>query len=146
MSDSINLLLNFISTASVAALAGLLSYAVGKGMKRYELELNIRREGVSMKQRLYAEFLAEANRQTLQSIDVKNVKADSFSVITCKLAEIELVSSPEVVDAAKEICSYVIDAHGKESDPRGNFFDLTQVFIQNARRELASEGKLLSRA
>lgn len=68
MPDVLTPLLSFLSTASVALLAGMLSYAAGKGMKRHEWDLNLRREKVELRRRLYAEFLAEANRLILQSI------------------------------------------------------------------------------
>ncbi|MDJ1158095.1 hypothetical protein QNA08_07595 [Chelatococcus sp. SYSU_G07232] len=111
MPDVVTPLLNFISTASVAIVAGVLSYTAGKGMKRHEWILNLRREKVAVRQRLYAEFLAEADRQVLQSMKEKSSEVTSFYEITRKFSEIELISSDAVSVAAKSICDHVIGSH-----------------------------------
>lgn len=92
MPDVVAPLLNFISTASVAVMAAALSYVAGKGIKRQEWDLNLRREKVAARQRLYAEFLAEADQQILQSMKEKISDTTSFYEITRKLFA---VSTPE---------------------------------------------------
>lgn len=141
MPDVIAPLLNFISTASVAVMAAALSYAAGKGMKRHEWDLNLRREKVAVRQRLYAEFLAEADRQILQSMKEKISDTTSFYEITRKFSEIELLSSSDVCVAAKSICDHVVGSHAAEEKAGANFYELKQAFIRNARKEIASYEK-----
>jgi hypothetical protein len=141
MTDVITPLLSFISTASVAVIAGVLSYAAGKGMKRHEWDLNLRREKVAVRQRLYAEFLAEADRQVLQSMKEKISDTTSFFEITRKFSEIELLSSSEVSAAAKSICDHVVGSHAVEERTGVNFYELKQAFIKNAKMEIANYEK-----
>ena len=129
MPDFIMPLLNFISTASVAILAAGLSYVAGKGMKRQEWDLAARREKVAVRQRLYAAFLAEADRQLLLSLEKKSSEATS--------SEIELLSPDAVTAAAKAICSEVLGSHGAEQQERSDFYALKQTFIREARAEIA---------
>jgi len=141
MPDMIAPLLSFISTASVAVIAGLLSYAAGKGMKKHEWDLNIRREKVTVRQRLYAEFLAEADRQVLQSMKEKISDATSFYEITRKFSEIELLSSDDVSTAAKSICDHVVGSHAVEEKTGASFYELKKGFIQSAKKEIANYEK-----
>ncbi|SUS06831.1 conserved hypothetical protein [uncultured Defluviicoccus sp.] len=138
MPDVIAPLLSFISTALVAVVAAVLSYAAGKGMKRHEWDLNIRREKVAIRQRLYAEFLAEANRLILQSIEEKSSTVTSFFKLTRKFSEIELISPDTVSAAAKSICDHVICSHAVQQKMETNFYELKQAFILQARQEIAS--------
>ena len=114
MPDVVAPLLNFVSTATVAVMAGAISYAAGKGMKGHEWDLNLLREKVALRQRLYAEFLAEADRQMLQSMKEKIGDKTFFYEITRKLSEIELLSSGDVCAAAKAICDHVVGSHAAE--------------------------------
>lgn len=137
MPDFIMPLLNFISTASVAILAAGLSYVAGRGMKRQEWDLAARREKVAVRQRLYADFLAEADRQLLLSLEKKSSAATSFHDLTRMFSEIELLSPDAVTAAAKAICSEVIGSHGAEQQERSDFYALKQTFIREARAEIA---------
>jgi hypothetical protein len=137
-------LFNLISTALVALLAGTLSYSAGKGMTSHEWKLNLRREKVAIRQRLYADFLAEADRQMLQSIDEKSSTATAFYEITRNFSEITLLASAPVAKAARAICDHIIHAHATESSPGTDFDQLKQGFIRDARSEIAAyeEGRL----
>lgn len=141
MQDIMPPLFSFISTALVALLAGGLSYAAGKGMKRHEWDLSLRREKVTVRQRLYAEFLAEADRLILESIQKKSDAATSFYEITRKFSEIELISSEPVCAAAKSICSNAISSHAADEKEEGIYFELKRLFVEQARKEIASYEK-----
>lgn len=138
MPEAIAPLLNFVSTGAVAILAAWLSYMAGKGMKRQEWDLALRREKVAARQRLYADFLVEADRQTLLSLEKKSSEPTAFHEITRIFAEIELLSPDGVTEAAKAICSEVIGSHGAEEKERGNFYELKQTFIREARVEISA--------
>lgn len=141
MPDAITPLLNFVSTGAVAILAAGLSYAAGKGMKRQEWDLALRREKVAVRQRLYAAFLAEADRQILLSLEKKSSAATAFHDVTRMFSEIELLSSDTVTAAARAMCNRVIGSHGAEEQERNDFYALKQAFIQHARAEIASYEK-----
>lgn len=138
MANFVAPLLNFASTAAVALVAATASYAVGRGAKRQEWELNIRREKIAVRERLYASFLAEANRQILLSLEQKSSDPLAFHDITAKLSEIELLSHESVCVAARAICDRVIDSHAIEPKSEANFYALKSAFIEAAREEFAS--------
>lgn len=141
MQDVMTPLLSFISTASVALLGGGLSYAAGKDMKKHEWDLNLRREKVTVRQRLFAEFLAEADRLILQSIQEKSGEVTSFYAVTQKFSEIELISSEPVCAAAKSICDNAISSHAVGEKTEVMYSELKKVFIEQARKEIADYEK-----
>lgn len=141
MQDVMTPLLNFVSTASVALLAGALSYTAGKGMKRHEWDLNLRREKVTVRQRLFAEFLAEADRLILQSIQGRSGEVTSFYEITRKFSEIELISSEPVCTAARSICDKAISSHTVGEKTEVMYSELKKVFIEQAKKEIAGYEK-----
>jgi hypothetical protein len=56
-----------------------------------------------------------------------------------EFARIEMIGSQPVVEAARQVCDYIIVAHSQnpESEQR-NYFVLKQAFISAVRKELAA--------
>lgn len=90
--------------------------------------------------RVYADFLAEADRYILLSIepDSKIMKAIDLREVMQKYSEIELVASDNVVTEAKSICDYVVGSQSSEPIPKANYYELQQAFIRAAKAELAT--------
>lgn len=127
-----------------AAVAGVISYVAGRGMKIYEWRLSLAKEDIAARRRLYAEFLAEADRLILQSMERKLTATSALKELTVKLSEISLLSTEPVLEAAKAICDYALSAHTAERATRDerNFYELKKNFIAAARNEIASyEGR-----
>lgn len=141
MPDLNSLLMSFIPTSLVALLAAVLSYAAGKGMKNHEWKLNLLREKVAIRQRVYVEFLAEAEGQILRSIDAKSDKATSFLELSRVFSGVQLISSDVVVAAASAIYEHIIQSHAASEKTKAGFYGLKQTFIYQARKEIAGYEK-----
>lgn len=138
MTDLSQSLFNFASTALVAVMAGGISYAAGKGMKKQEWHLALRREKIALRQRLYTEFLAETERLTLLSIDKKINDIAEFNSAVGKWAEIELVASAEVRESVKKLLDGIFGSHLKDAKSDGILYPLKAAFIECARIEITA--------
>ena len=62
---SMQLLAPIIASLGAALVAGIASYIAGRGMRSHEWKLGLVRERLLERQRLYAKFVAEADRNML---------------------------------------------------------------------------------
>jgi len=132
-------LISIVGTVIVAILAAVISYAAGRGMKNHEWRLDIVKEKISLRHRLYTEFLAEADRLVLQGLEAKTAKATAFHTLTARLSEIELIGSDAVVEAARDICGSALASHAVEdAEPKEVFYDVKKNFISAVRREISA--------
>ena len=130
-------LLAVVSTLLGAMVAGFISFIAGRGLKTHEWRLAMAREGVAVRQRLYAEFLNEAQALYLQSLDEKISRVGDVKGLTRSFEEICLLSNDSTVNTARLICDVVFDAHSVEPIEKLSFYDAKQAFIKEARAELA---------
>ncbi|WP_146606178.1 hypothetical protein [Mesorhizobium kowhaii] len=135
------ILASLISTGGtiiVAILAAAISYGVGRGMKTHEWRLGIVREKVSLRHRLYTEFLAEADRLVLQGLEAKTAQASAFHTLTARLSEVELIGSDSVVEAARGVCGSALASHAAaDAEPKDAFYDIKRNFVSAVRREIS---------
>ena len=125
--------LNFVSTAAVAVLAASLGWRA----KQSEWKRDISRQRIATKQRLYADFLAETNRLTLESMDQKSSEAAKFHQMTGIFAEIELLSEEPLVEAARAICASVVDSHTAKPRNTPIYDQMKAAFVKAARDEIS---------
>ncbi len=130
--DTATLLFDFLGTAAVAILAGLLGWWV----KRSEWKRDIFRQKVATRERLYADFLAETDRLILMGMDEKYSQAISFHQMSRFFSEIEFLSSSAVVEAARDICAHVFYVHEVNALQDGSYAGLKKAFIVAARHEI----------
>lgn len=132
-------LISVVGTGIVGIVAGWISFAAGRGLKNHEWRLAVVKENITLRHRLYSEFLAEANRLFLQGIDAKAAQASTFQTLTARFSEIELIGSDTVVRSAKDICDSALASHAAEDvEPKKAFYDVKQHFISAVRQEISA--------
>lgn len=135
--------ITIVGTLGVALVAGVISYLAGRSMKTHEWRLAQAREEHAAHKTLYAAFLAEAHRLAVQSTEKKVQSVAELDLLSQHLAEIKLVGTEPVVEAAQSVVSAVLDSHtGEESkvEPRA-FYLPADAFLIAARHELQSYRK-----
>ncbi|PKN19494.1 MAG: hypothetical protein CVU71_08300 [Deltaproteobacteria bacterium HGW-Deltaproteobacteria-6] len=121
-----------------AAIGGLITYFTNRDLKKKEWMLSVIREEINDRKRLYSEFLAEAYRITILSLQTKCGDLREFDILHRYFAQIELLASDDIVNAARTIVDLVIDRHSKECEKHDiSFVDLKKTFINLVKEELS---------
>lgn len=117
---------------------GFVSYLSNKSLKLREWQLSLIKEEVSIRKKIYSDFLGEANRLILYSLEEKFSSTRNLDVLAGCFSQIELVSTEQVIEQAKNIVSYIV-ACNTESMPKPNqdFYQLKEYFIESVKNELA---------
>ncbi len=133
-------IITITSTLGVAIVAGVISYLAGKGLKTHEWTLTLAKDEISARKLLYSSFLAEAQRLIIQSIEEKLNRVTELNKLQDCYAEITLLGSTDLVEAATRVFDCVLTAHSREENKFGsaNFHAIKQLFVQTARTELTS--------
>lgn len=132
-----------MGTLATASVAGFISYVAGRSMKSHEWRLMLTREKVQVRQRLYAEFLAEVDRLLLLSIQSKISDPAGFHDLIRRFSEIELLATDELTKVAKEITDYAMSSHlieQKADSQKPIFHSLRSKFILIAKSDLEVAG------
>lgn len=106
----------------------------------HEWRLQLARERILERQRLYARFVAEADRNLLTVAAGGAKSIDNVMPLFALQAEIWLLSGQNVQDAAKRVCDLALSANaaGKEDRVEGDSFLAKTTFVEAARAELAA--------
>jgi hypothetical protein len=133
-------LVTIAGTLSAALLAGVISYFAGRGMKTHEWRLALAKEELASRKSLYAAFLAEAQRLVIQASDKKFSDAATLNTLSGQYAEITLVGSAEVIEAAIHLFDSVILANVRDETAAEamEFHPRKEAFLKAARNELQS--------
>ena len=135
--SSVQLLVPIVASLGAALIAGVASYVAGRGMRSYEWKLGLVRERLLERQRLYAKFIAEADRNVLLIAGVGTKSIDNVMPLLALYAEISLLSTDAVQQRAKRVCDLAISANGVErSEQDGDHFAAKSAFVDAARSEL----------
>lgn len=138
----LNTALTILGTLIAAAVAGVISFLAGRSLKAQEWRLALAKENITIRRRLYADFLAEVDRLLLLSVDGKKIHGVSgLRDLTTKLAEISLLAPEAVISAARAVSDSVLTAHTIEGTENPDFHRLKQKFITEARKEMSSYEK-----
>lgn len=117
---------------------GLINYLSSRSVKNHEWRLSLAKDQVASRQKLYAEFLVEAQRLVLQAHEEKISSLYDLNALTSKFAEISLVAPDSVVEAARKLTDTAIASHvvppAKEV---ADFFKLRAAFISSVRQDIA---------
>ncbi|PKB13688.1 hypothetical protein B0I00_3129 [Novosphingobium kunmingense] len=127
-----------IATLGASAVAVVGSFYVGRGMRSQEWKLSLVRERLLERQRLYARFIAEADRNLLLLLSGKEAHVDNVMPVLALYAEISLLSTEAVLQGAKRVCDLAISANGQEPDPQSDHYGVRSAFVEAARSELAA--------
>ena len=119
------------------AIGGLITYFTNKDLKRKEWQFSVLREEINDRKRLYSEFLAEAYRLTLISMQTKYDDPKEFDILNRYLAQIELLATGKIVEEAKAIVDHVVVRHSESSEKQiRSFFDVKTSFVNEAKEDL----------
>ena len=93
---------------------GLITFATAHSLKSKEWKHELRQKGIAKREELYSAFLQEAANLLLKAIDSPTTKAVEFVHLGSLRANIRMISSPEVITAADNLFSYVINSRKKD--------------------------------
>jgi hypothetical protein len=126
-----------VASLSGALVAGWVSYIAGRRVRLHEWNLQLARERILERQRLYARFIAEADRNLLTVAAGGAKSVDNILPLFAFQAEIWLLSGPCVQKAATRMCDLAVSVNAAEevrSD--GDLFSAKKDFLAAARAEL----------
>ena len=137
-------LIAVLGTLGGALLVGVINYFSNRSVKNHEWRLAIARDQVSSRQKLYAEFLVEAQRLVVLGREEKISSLTGLNAMNSKFAEVCLVASQPVIEEAKKLADYALTSQSTPPAKEvANFFILKESFIAVARKDMA---KVLSDA
>lgn len=133
-----------LGTLSGALLVGLINYFSNRSVKNQEWRLALARDQVASRQKLYAEFLVEAQRLVVLAREDKISSLTDLNALNGKYAEVCLVAPRIVVEEAKKLADYAVTSHAVQPAKEvADFFALKERFIAVAREDMT---KVLSEA
>jgi len=122
-----------------ALVAGWVSYIAGRGVRLHEWKLQLARERILERQRLYARFIAEADRNLLTVAAGGAKSIDNVTPLFALQAEIWLLSGQSVQETSKRVCDLALSANAAGDDgPDADPFAAKTAFVEAARAELAA--------
>ena len=126
-----------LGTLSGGLLVGLINYFSNKSIKNHEWRLTLARDQVTTRQKIFAEFLVEAQRLVMQAREDKISSLTDLNTLNGKIAEICLVASTPVIEEAKKLADYAITSRSAQPAKEvANFFNLKESFIAAARQDM----------
>lgn len=134
--------------AILAALGGTLSggfvtYLSGRNLKDREWKLGLLRDRLRDREKLYADFLVNAQRLVMKAMESKIQNPTELDIMNNEFARIEMVAAESIVEAARKICNHILIRHSQDSDKdEKDFFELKQAFIESVRKEFSSLEKV----
>lgn len=133
-------LITVAGTLVAALVAGVVSYLAGRGMRTHEWRLALAREELTARKALYAAFLAEAHQLIIQASETKLSDVRELEVLNRQYAEITLVGSKPVIEAAMHIVDRVLMANVREETAAEalEYHPRKEAFLTAARNELRS--------
>jgi hypothetical protein len=127
-----------LGTLGGALLVGAINYFSNRNIKDHEWRLALARDQVAVRQKLYGEFLVEAQRLVVQSREERITSLSELNPMNGKFAEVCLVASEAVVQEAQKLADYALTSHSKQPAAEvANFFALKKSFIAAARKDMA---------
>ena len=131
-------LIAVLGTLFGALVGGLINYFSSRSVKNHEWKLALVRDQVASRQKLYAEFLVEAQRLVIQTHEEKISSLSDLNALNGKFAEVSLVAPDSVVEAAKKLTDAAITSHSAPPAKEvAAFFKLKTTFIAEARQDIA---------
>lgn len=131
-------LIAVLGTLGGVIVAGAINYFSNRSAKSHEWRLAVARDQIAVRQKLYAAFLVEAQRLTIQGREEKISLLSDLNEMNSKFAEVSLVASEEVIAEAKKLADYALTSQSKPSGKEArDFFSLKESFIRAAREDLS---------
>ena len=128
-----------IGTLFGVLVGGLINYFATRSVKNHEWRLALVRDSAAIRQKLYADFLVDAQRLVVQAREEKVSSLADLNPLNGKFAEISLLAPGGVIEAAKKLADYAITSHSAQPAKEvADFFKLRQEFIEAARKDIAT--------
>lgn len=127
-----------LGTLFGALVGGLINYFSSRSVKNHEWRLALAKDQVASRQKLYAEFLVEAQRLVVQAREEKITSLADLNALNGKFAEISLVAPDSVVEVAQKLADSAITSHSAQPAKEvADFSKLKTAFIAAARQDIA---------
>jgi hypothetical protein len=131
-------LIAVLGTLAGVTFGGLINYFANRSVKNHEWKLALAREQSAIRQKLYAEFLVEAQRLVAQAREETISSLADLNAMNGKFAEVSLIARDSVLEAAKKLADYAITSHSAQPAKEvAGFFRLKEAFIIAARQDIA---------
>jgi hypothetical protein len=131
-------LIAVLGTLFGTLVGGLINYCTTRSVKNHEWRLALARDQAAVRQKLYAEFLVEAQRLVVQAREDKVSSLSDLNPLNGKFAEVSLLAPEDVMGAAKKLANYAITSHSVQPAKEiADFFKLKEEFVSSARRDIA---------
>ena len=95
-------------------IGGLVNYFTHRSVKNHEWRLALARDDAARRQKLYSEFLVEAQKLVAQAREEKLTSLCDLNPIYGKLAEIRLVAGQTVIDHATMLAEYAVTSQSNQ--------------------------------
>ena len=126
-----------IIALSGVLVGGVVNFFATKQVKRQEWKLELAKNTISDRRKVYADFFVTSQKYILHSIDDKYSTASQFLEISTCLANVEITASDEVSSVAKRIYDYCLQSHEQDKkSAEHNFSTLRAEYILAVREEL----------
>ncbi|NIK08712.1 hypothetical protein FHY11_002222 [Xanthomonas arboricola] len=120
-------------------IGGLVNYLSTTRSKDREWRLNLTREKILARQKLYTEFMVAAQALSLEATRTKLSDTKVFDTLMSIYAQVELVGSEPVVATAKKLCGHVLDAHSIDTPKSERLLHHEKTdFIKAVRDEICT--------
>ncbi|UNB57094.1 hypothetical protein [Aeromonas hydrophila] len=127
-----------IFTVLGVILGGGVSYFTNTKVKQVEFRQSMIRYELENRRKLYSDFLAEANKLALISIENKSSSPTFLLDISRLLAEIELVGSKDIHKQARRILECIVNAHSKDAKNIEALLLIRAQFVELVKLEFNS--------
>ncbi|MCT8124682.1 hypothetical protein H1D31_01345 [Alishewanella sp. BS5-314] len=114
------------------------TYRANINAKLFEFSCQIKKSGKDERVKIFSEYLSEVNKSALYSLHDKNDYINRLQLAGAYLAQIELLSSPELNKSAQNLFDSLLNLYAKNPDPeRMNVAEARAAFVRIAKIELA---------
>ncbi|GAX34133.1 hypothetical protein [Nodularia sp. NIES-3585] len=139
MSPQVNAaIIAFFAGILITLLGGFISYLTNKSIKLKEWQLILIKEDITIRQKIYSDFLGQANKLLLFSIEEKASSVKELDSIINYFSQIEILATQEVIEQAKKLANYVLDANTQSSNKQNqDFNNIKKHFIEAVKDELS---------
>ncbi len=116
-----------IAGSSVGALS---TFATTWLVQTSQLQSQRRGADLAKREKLYAEFIAEAAKRMTDAMSHEVETPDVLVILAATIGQMRLFSSPEVVIAAEQVAHSIVDSY---IAPNRNLKELREAFLDKSR-------------
>ena len=124
-------------------IGGFINFFASKSVKQREWKLSLAKDQIALRQRLYGEFLAEAQRLLTISIYEQLSLPRDIHLLNNILAQITLLAPEELVVRARAVREHIFKHPSMSADPESPSFNvLRKAFLESAREDIKSQEQI----